>query len=1229
MLPCPQGVTAVRGISLVMQPGACFALLGHNGAGKTTAIKMITGQLSMSSGDAVVHGLSAHADAPAVRRLLGICPQHDILYEELSAIEHLQLYGALKGRWLHATDPALKALIEAVKLTKVRHKRAGTYSGGMKRRLSCIVAFVGEAQVVMLDEPTTGMDPMSRNFVWDYLRLAKVARVLLLTTHSMEEADALGDRIGIMSEGQLTALGSSVHLKRRFGNGYRMQLVAPEGSCAVIKEKVGVLLPAAQLKDESAGNLIYTVNLGADAAQPAAEPEPSATAAEPSATVAVAAADNAKGVSMAAATELFAYLEAVQRGEHQGIELTDWGVSHTTLEDVFLKLAKVEETKSKPRAKKGVIDDRNIDAISGSCGSAGSETATGVSPALGANREGDMEAGKPRNLGLHQVKALMHKTFQIQRRQRCQFFWCFLFVPLIYASMMPILQYFLVTRAFELTMHQIFFYEDYLPRMICSNATEVMRMACKAQNDTQYFATPFYEPVEWQPNLRGGKGSYDGCYMCDTTRADEFPDHYCDPSKEDRCRTKFLGDTANGERVRVPSEEDEQRWWWLDPHLSNPRFDLSCSKAFWYDNPEHGSAVAAAANLAGGALFRLSGGYNKMTRALPDFCACEGPAFDALVAGMESCQSSDAFQRMTNSSQQEIEDGHTYTLPRELRAKGGRHAYDKWHVDESEDPQDGGPSAWAAGQFAGWRIMVAATANGKPLDEDAAMARLGQIGAAGSEAAFVGYDPQQVQQDMEANASGLLANMPHAVVVVNKGSNPVNWDRAGLSECQAVDTEHTCCIEVELRATYAPGNCWDVASHPGWGGGGGSSYCDVVLCTRERSLDKPLFCLPCSEADGLMRKLLDMESPVITPDPVYIPPVPGCGGEEAWTSSEHREYEAIQRKGGLHLTFDAKPETLTRYCSTPECLASRCVQDSITGNWSSPVPSSSEEGGGSGSGEAGSGEVSRHCAAAKCQANPLFVTPIYAQGNSMGDITESMLRYSEVFLDGKTADGSLYIEDIPPLEGPFPLTAGRGEEWPGPGGEWWDFLRGVNGESCEAERFVPSAAIEFADVDVQKLRGTFKLASSWGFPYPVFEAVEHSHWYTKDRWSWVRQFEGVAWPLIKSRFPSGFNLAAIFQNWLTNALLRTGIDDGLSITTRMRHLPKSVEPWWLAWASYMETFSNLMNLYNLSFGTIAMLPVCDASPGAARHTCRPCLSTLRCSYYSTRALCAPRRGRSW
>ena len=146
--------------------------------------------------------------------------------------------------------------------------------------------------------------------------------------------------------------------------------------------------------------------------------------------------------------------------------------------------------------------------------------------------------------------------------------------------------------------------------------------------------------------------------------------------------------------------------------------------------------------------------------------------------------------------------------------------------------------------------------------------------------------------------------------------------------------------------------------------------------------------LPCFVFDS-SEELQAMESPVITKQ-VYIPPVPGCGGEEPWTSSDHREYGAIKGKGGLRLTFDAKPETLTRYCSTPECLASRCVQDSITGNWSSPVPSSSEEGGGSGSGEAGSGEVSRHCAAAKCQANPLFVTPIYARGNSMGDITESI-----------------------------------------------------------------------------------------------------------------------------------------------------------------------------------------------------------------------------------------------
>ena len=1079
-----------------------------------------------------------------MRRLLGICPQHDILYEELSAIEHLQLYGALKG--VHKTASDLEALVAAVKLTKVCHKRAGSYSGGMKRRLSCAVAFVGEPQVVMLDEPTTGMDPMHRNFVWDYLRLAKASRVLLLTTHSMEEADALGDRIGIMSKGQLAALGSPVHLKRRFGNGYRMQLVVPEGSCAVIRDKVGALLPAAKLVDESAGNLIYTVQLGVDSAQ---------------------------GVSMAAATELFAYVEEVQRGEHPGIGLTDWGVSHTTLEDVFLKLAKAdegEEAKPKAKKKKGVIDDRNIDGAIATLRSFGSGNGggTGGSPALGANREGDMGVGAPRNMGTHQVKALMHKTFNIQRRQRCQFFWCFLFVPIVYASLMPVLQYLLVTRTVELTMRRIAFHDDFLPRVTCSNATEAMRMACKERRS---------DPHKY-------------CYQ--GPRAKGFTDHNCeDDFLEDRLRTSVLGVMANGKRVHVPSEKDEHTWDWLDGDRANPKFSQSCDESFWYDTDR-----SVAANLAGGALFKNGGGYNNETRPLPlpDFCECEGAAFDALVAGMASCQEADRFQRLVNTSRSpEIQDGHTYALPRELRAEaeGGRHVHRPWdNQHPREGPRDGGPSVWAAEWLAGWRIMVAATANGKPLDEDAAEAAIGRFGTAANETAFVGRNATDVQLD----ASGLLANMPHAVVTMNQGRDPNYWDPTEIVECQAVEAEHTCCIEVKLRATYAPGDCWEVATRQD------SSDCAVVKCSRERSLDKHLYCKPCDDPRLDSLEIVEWAN---------MPRVPGCGYDwYSWEESDSGPYDDMcvisdgEERCGFNVTYNAQPATLTRYCSTAKCRRSarRCVQDSITGNWSSPGPTSGEEGSGSGSSEegSGSGDVTLRCAAAKCPANPLFVAPVYARGNSMGDITESMLRYSEVFLDGRTADGSFYIEDVPHIDGPFPRRVPRrDEEWPGPELEWWDFANSANGSSYEAERFVPSAAIEFADVDASKLRGTFKLASSWGSWYEVFQALEHSEWYTQDRWSWRKQFPGVEWKLIKPSF--SFNLAAVFQNWVANALLRSGLGDAFSITTRMHHLPKSERAWWLDLVSEMEDVSNLSNLYFLAFGTISMLPV---SPPLPTHT---------------------------
>ena len=261
-------VYAVNGVCLTMRTDEVFALLGHNGAGKTTTINMATAQLRPSSGDALVCGSSVRLDASTVRKAFGCCPQHDILYPELSAVEHLTLFGMLKGRWPSVLARVIPSVMQKLALTKVMEKPVGQYSGGMKRRLSFAIATIGEPNVVMLDEPTTGMDPMNRRFVWDMVHTVKARRTVVLTTHSMEEADALGDRIGIMTKGKLVALGSPLHLKGKFGEGYRLQLVAPRDSVAPIKAKVADLLPAAEILGEESGNLVYTMPSAAVARAP-------------------------------------------------------------------------------------------------------------------------------------------------------------------------------------------------------------------------------------------------------------------------------------------------------------------------------------------------------------------------------------------------------------------------------------------------------------------------------------------------------------------------------------------------------------------------------------------------------------------------------------------------------------------------------------------------------------------------------------------------------------------------------------------------------------------------------------------------------------------------------------------------------------------------------------------------------------------------------------------------
>lgn len=213
-----------------------FCLLGHNGAGKTTTINMLTGQISPTHGDAEIYGYSILTHMDKIREMMGVCPQFDVLWADLTGREHLMLFAGMKGiPWKKLSQEADDRLGE-VSLTKAMNRLSSGYSGGMKRRLSVAVALVGDPKVVFLDEPTTGMDPVSRREVWDIIERAKKGRVVILTTHSMEEADTLADTIAIMAKGQLQCMGSAIHLKKKFGAGYQITVAVRRETRGAVTE---------------------------------------------------------------------------------------------------------------------------------------------------------------------------------------------------------------------------------------------------------------------------------------------------------------------------------------------------------------------------------------------------------------------------------------------------------------------------------------------------------------------------------------------------------------------------------------------------------------------------------------------------------------------------------------------------------------------------------------------------------------------------------------------------------------------------------------------------------------------------------------------------------------------------------------------------------------------------------------------------------------------------------
>ncbi len=210
-------VTAVDKLNLEIKKGELYALLGLNGAGKTTLIKILTTLCEKSSGEAYVLEKSVSESPFEIKKIIGLSPQETAVASALSVRENLELMCDIYGYSKEEKAQKIERVVEIFSLESVMNKRAGKLSGGMKRRLSIALALIGEPEIIFLDEPTLGVDVLARSELWDRIRALKGDKTIILTTHYLEEAEALSDRIGIMNEGKLIAEGTAEELKKKAG----------------------------------------------------------------------------------------------------------------------------------------------------------------------------------------------------------------------------------------------------------------------------------------------------------------------------------------------------------------------------------------------------------------------------------------------------------------------------------------------------------------------------------------------------------------------------------------------------------------------------------------------------------------------------------------------------------------------------------------------------------------------------------------------------------------------------------------------------------------------------------------------------------------------------------------------------------------------------------------------------------------------------------------------------
>ncbi|XP_077388934.1 phospholipid-transporting ATPase ABCA1b isoform X2 [Festucalex cinctus] len=346
---------AVDGLTLGFYEGQITSFLGHNGAGKTTTMSILTGLFPPTSGTAYILGRDIRTELSAIRQSLGVCPQHNVLFSMLTVEEHIWFYARLKGLSEERVKSETEQILSDTGLPHKRRSRTSTLSGGMQRKLSVALAFVGGSKVVILDEPTAGVDPYARRGIWDLLLKYRQGRTIILSTHHMDEADILGDRIAIISHGKLCCVGSSLFLKNQLGTGYYLTLVKKEPQPSLASCRNSSATGSFTKKDESGSVSSSDAGLGSEQESDAAtvenvQPPPPVDTSQvcglivrhiPAARMVEDLGHELTFVLPYSAAKDGAFVELFREMDDRLSELnvSSYGVSDTSLEEIFLKVA--------------------------------------------------------------------------------------------------------------------------------------------------------------------------------------------------------------------------------------------------------------------------------------------------------------------------------------------------------------------------------------------------------------------------------------------------------------------------------------------------------------------------------------------------------------------------------------------------------------------------------------------------------------------------------------------------------------------------------------------------------------------------------------------------------------------------------------------------------------------------------------------------------------------------